>query len=99
MFTFFKDELHLDPASVGILMGVGKMPWVIKPLYGFMSDSIPLWGYRRRSYLVLCGALGRFLLVLFYFLKEETVHNNNNLFYDEYNFKKTKIQEQVLGYH
>eukprot|EP00798_Chlamydomonas_sp_ICE-L_P004598 gene4599-14789_t len=34
------------------------MPWVVKPLYGFISDSIPLFGYRRRSYLVLCGLTG-----------------------------------------
>lgn len=25
---------------------------------GFISDSIPLFGYRRRSYLVGCGLLG-----------------------------------------
>lgn len=31
---------------------------MIKPLYGFLSDSVPLWGYRRRSYLALCGLLG-----------------------------------------
>lgn len=31
---------------------------VVKPLYGFISDSIPLFGYRRRSYLALCGFLG-----------------------------------------
>jgi hypothetical protein len=34
------------------------MPWVVKPLYGFISDSIPLFGYRRRSYLAVCGFLG-----------------------------------------
>ena len=31
---------------------------MIKPLYGFMSDAVPLFGYRRRSYLALCGVLG-----------------------------------------
>ena len=31
---------------------------VIKPLYGFISDSVPLFGYRRRSYLALCGVMG-----------------------------------------
>lgn len=58
VFTFFKDDLQLDPATVGILTGLGMAPWVVKPLYGFLSDSVPLWGYRRRSYLVLCGAAG-----------------------------------------
>ena len=58
VFTFFKNDLGLDPATVGILTGFGYAPWMIKPLYGFLSDSVPLWGYKRRSYLVLCGGLG-----------------------------------------
>ncbi len=45
-------------ASVGVLMTIGAFPWVIKPVYGFLSDSVPLLGYKRRSYLVVCGLLG-----------------------------------------
>lgn len=44
--------------QVAVLTGVATIPWMIKPLYGFISDSIPLFGYRRRSYLVACGLLG-----------------------------------------
>ena len=33
------------------------IPWIVKPLYGLISDSIPLWGYRRKSYLVLATLL------------------------------------------
>jgi BT1 family len=40
------------------LQGFSTLPWLIKPLYGFASDTFPLFGYRRRSYLVLCGLLG-----------------------------------------
>jgi folate/biopterin transporter len=55
---FFKDELGLSPAQVAALMGVAAIPWVVKPLFGFVSDSLPLFGYHRRSYLVLSGLLG-----------------------------------------
>ena len=35
------------------------MPWVCKPLYGFVSDSVPLFeGEKRRPYLVGCGLAG-----------------------------------------
>jgi len=34
------------------------LPWIIKPVFGFMSDGLPLFGYRRRPYLVLSGLLG-----------------------------------------
>lgn len=55
---FLKDELGLSPAQVAAMMGVAALPWVIKPVFGFLSDSLPLFGYRRRSYLVLSGLLG-----------------------------------------
>ncbi|KAK9843802.1 hypothetical protein WJX81_006900 [Elliptochloris bilobata] len=54
----YKDEFHLDPASVALLTSISAVPWVVKPLYGFLSDTVPILGYRRRSYLVICGVLG-----------------------------------------
>lgn len=55
---FLKDDLHLSPAQVAALMGIAALPWVIKPLFGFLSDGLPLFGYRRRPYLILSGLLG-----------------------------------------
>lgn len=55
---FMKDQLHMSPADMAALGGITTLPWVIKPLYGFLSDGVPLFGYRRRSYLVLAGAVG-----------------------------------------
>ncbi|XP_020096119.1 folate-biopterin transporter 1, chloroplastic [Ananas comosus] len=55
---YLKDDLHLDPAETAVISGVSSLPWLVKPLYGFISDSIPLYGYRRRSYLILSGLLG-----------------------------------------
>ena len=55
---FMKDQLHLSPADVSALGGITTLPWVIKPLYGFLSDGVPILGYRRRSYLMLAGMVG-----------------------------------------
>jgi folate/biopterin transporter len=55
---FLKDDLGLSPAQVGGLVGIGALPWVIKPVFGFLSDGLPLFGYRRRSYLIGSGILG-----------------------------------------
>lgn len=55
---FLKDDLGLSPAQVAALMGIAAIPWTIKPLFGFMSDGLPLFGYRRRPYLVISGLLG-----------------------------------------
>ena len=43
---------------MAFLTSFAAFPWVVKPLYGFLSDTVPIFGYRRRSYLVICGALG-----------------------------------------
>ncbi len=55
---FFKDDLGLTPAETASLVGLVMLPWTIKPFYGFISDNVPIWGYRRRPYLVFFGILG-----------------------------------------
>ncbi len=55
---FLKDDLALSPAQTSALMGVAAIPWMIKPLFGFLSDGLPLFGYNRRPYLILSGILG-----------------------------------------
>jgi folate/biopterin transporter len=55
---FLKDELLLSPAQVAALMGIVAIPWIIKPVFGFISDGLPIFGYRRRPYLILSGIVG-----------------------------------------
>ncbi|MEO0854078.1 MAG: MFS transporter, partial [Cyanobacteria bacterium J06648_11] len=55
---YFKDQLGLDPAEVAALTGIAVIPWTIKPLYGLISDNLPIAGYRRRPYLILSGGMG-----------------------------------------
>ena len=55
---FLKDDLGMTPAAVSAMLGVVVLPWVIKPLFGFISDGLPVFGYRRRPYLIFSGFLG-----------------------------------------
>ncbi|MDJ0617334.1 MAG: folate/biopterin family MFS transporter [Calothrix sp. MO_192.B10] len=55
---FLKDELLLSPAQVSAILGIVALPWMIKPVFGFVSDGLPIFGYRRRPYLILSGILG-----------------------------------------
>jgi folate/biopterin transporter len=55
---FLKDDLGLTPGDLSFVTSTMMLPWMIKPIYGFVSDSIPLFGYRRRSYLAVSGLLG-----------------------------------------
>jgi MFS family permease len=47
----------LTSDQVAQLLGVLTIPWVIKPLYGLISDLVPFLGYRRKSYLFLMNGL------------------------------------------
>ncbi len=68
---FLKDELGLSPAEVSALVGIAALPWMVKPLFGFISDGLPIFGYRRRPYLILSGFLG----VLSWVLLATIVHS------------------------
>jgi MFS family permease len=60
-------------ATFAALLGV---PWAIKPLYGLLTDCVPLAGYRRKSYLVAAGALATlgFLAMTFLPLEQPSPH-------------------------
>ena len=55
---YFKDDLGLSPAQVAVLGSIAIIPWSIKPIYGFLSDRQPIFGYRRKPYLFLSGLIG-----------------------------------------
>jgi MFS family permease len=45
------------PGDLGAFsMGVGLV-WVLKPAFGLLTDFVPLFGRRRRNYLILAGGL------------------------------------------
>lgn len=52
----FKDKYGLEPGYTQYLAGIIMLPWSIKIVYGFLSDNVPLFGSKRRSYLYI-GAL------------------------------------------
>lgn len=53
-----KEQLQLSAADSGAFWAIVGLGWTLKPLYGFLSDSIPFAGYRRKSYLVLMALIG-----------------------------------------
>ncbi len=53
-----KDELNADPAHVALFLSLTSIPWCLKPLVGWASDTVPLFGFRRKSYLLLASLAG-----------------------------------------
>jgi MFS family permease len=54
---FLVKGLGWEADRVTEFLAILTIPWVIKPLYGLVSDFIPLFGYRRKTYLFLANGL------------------------------------------
>ncbi|KAL6196342.1 hypothetical protein ACLB2K_031957 [Fragaria x ananassa] len=52
-----KDTLKLSPSSSQFVFSIAFFPWSIKPLYGILSDCIPIKGRKRVPYLVIATVL------------------------------------------
>jgi predicted MFS family arabinose efflux permease len=53
-----KERIGLSAAEAGFFWAVVGFGWTLKPLYGFVSDLLPLGGYHRKSYLIVMATLG-----------------------------------------
>ncbi len=54
--TYYLKVNGWTPLQVTAYFSVLNFPWVIKPLFGLVSDFVPLFGFRRTSYLMLASA-------------------------------------------
>jgi MFS family permease len=55
--TIVLKDRGLSAGQVATFFSITTIPWLIKPIYGLISDFVPLFGYRRKSYFVLTAAL------------------------------------------
>src|SRR5262249_31151806 len=55
--TIVLKERGLSAGQVATFFTVSTIPWLIKPVYGLISDFVPLFGRRRKSYLLLTSTL------------------------------------------
>ena len=52
-----KDTFGLNAAQTAAFFSITVIPWLIKPAYGLISDFVPLFGQRRKSYFVLTSGI------------------------------------------
>jgi MFS family permease len=64
--NYYLKQVHgWTPVQISAYVTILNLPWMIKPIYGLVSDLVPLFGYRRKSRLLLANAaaIAGFLLV------------------------------------
>ena len=54
--TISLKDAGLSAGQVATFFAITTVPWLIKPVYGLLSDFVPLFGFHRKSYLMLTSA-------------------------------------------
>src|SRR5215470_10305436 len=52
-----KNQLHFNAQTLAAFLVVASFAWNVKPLAGILSDAFPLFGTRRRHYMLLGAGL------------------------------------------
>ncbi|KAK9280072.1 hypothetical protein L1049_013757 [Liquidambar formosana] len=55
---YMKDVQKVQPSEAQIYSGITSIPWMVKPIWGLLTDVLPIVGYRRRPYIIFAGFLG-----------------------------------------
>ena len=50
-------SLQWSVGEITTVTSLAALPWILKILYGLLSDCFPLFGYRRKSYLILFSVI------------------------------------------
>jgi MFS family permease len=73
--NMLKNELHVSRSSTSAFFFLMGLPWYCKPIAGIVTDAFPIFGSRRRSYLIASTLLATLSWVGLYF----TPHQYNAL--------------------
>src|ERR1700752_662863 len=55
--NLLKNELHVDRTANAAFFFWAGLAWYLKPFAGILTDTFPLFGSRRRSYILLSAVL------------------------------------------
>jgi hypothetical protein len=56
--SFYLKQAHgWSALQVSAYLTIFNFPWIIKPIYGAVSDFVPLFGYRRKPYLLVANLI------------------------------------------
>src|SRR6266536_4344884 len=57
VITISLKDRGLSAGQVADFFAITVIPWLIKPVYGLISDFVPLFGQRRKSYFLLTSGI------------------------------------------
>lgn len=64
MRYWMMETVQVSPAQMAAIFGVVSIPWCMKPFFGFISDAKPIFGYRRKPYMIIFAYLSSLMWIL-----------------------------------
>ena len=61
----FKDQFHMSASDQAAFGAIATMAWYCKPLAGLLVDSVPLFGSKRKSYLLISALVSALCWIIF----------------------------------
>jgi len=71
MRYWMMETVLVSPAQMVAITGVVAIPWCLKPVYGFISDSYPIFGLRRRPYMIMMSFMACSMWILLPFVPHD----------------------------
>ncbi|EGD73356.1 hypothetical protein PTSG_05067 [Salpingoeca rosetta] len=65
--SWLQNDIHVSPSAQSTFYATIFIPWSLKPLYAWISESFPIHGRRRKPYMVISGIISActYLMVAF----------------------------------
>lgn len=63
LYYYLREHLGIGVSTIMLIGSLTNFPWMIKPLYGFLSDSFPIFSLRRKPYIFI-NAIICFIMAL-----------------------------------
>ena len=70
----FMNKFHTTPHIRSYIQTISNIPWYIKPVFGLITDFLPICGYRRKVYIILMGLLQCLCLMLLKYVCYSVCH-------------------------
>lgn len=63
---YMKDVQKVQPSESQVYSGIVNIPWIVKPLWGLLTDVVPIFGYHRKPYFIFAGNLVYIYIYIYY---------------------------------
>ena len=70
---YLKDEQKLNTSTFSSILLIIKVAYLIKPIFGLLIDFLPIFGYKKKIYLLLCFIINIFCWYLFILRKNDNL--------------------------